>query len=145
MRHLPLMGGYPQYCLPQNCRLGGNPEVGNFELVHHQDCLPYFFIFGGFIFYSCFFWISCPICLSMILMSFEICFLSMYSCFFVWFSCFFYWPVCFSLIFLFFRLIFLSARLSVNGRGLKVAISSSTLFQHFPHILAPCATIQPKI
>ena len=47
MRHLPLMGGYPQYCLPQNYRLGGNPKVGNFELVHHQDCLPYFFIFGG--------------------------------------------------------------------------------------------------
>ena len=23
-----------EYCLPQNCRLGGNPDVDNFELVH---------------------------------------------------------------------------------------------------------------
>ena len=35
-------GGYPQYCLPQNCKLRGN-----FELVHLQDCLPYVFHFWG--------------------------------------------------------------------------------------------------
>ena len=31
---------YPQDCLPQNCLLEGNPEVGNFECINHQDCLP---------------------------------------------------------------------------------------------------------
>ena len=147
MRHLPLMGGLPSI-LPTSELQTGRQSWGRQFWVGASSGLPtlfFHFILGGFIFYSCFFWISCPICLSMILMSFEICFLSMYSCFLfdfpvffidlfvlVWFSCFF-------------RLIFLSARLSVNGRGLKVAISSSTLFQHFPHILAPCATIQPKI
>ena len=31
---------YPQDCPPQNCPLGGNPEVGNSESISHQDCPP---------------------------------------------------------------------------------------------------------
>ena len=31
---------YPIYCLPQNCLLVGNPEVGNSDTINHQDCLP---------------------------------------------------------------------------------------------------------
>ena len=31
---------YPIYCLPQNCLLVGNPEVGNSEHITYQDCLP---------------------------------------------------------------------------------------------------------
>ena len=31
---------YPQDCLPQDCLLVGNPEVGNSEYIIHQDCLP---------------------------------------------------------------------------------------------------------
>ena len=28
--------------------MGGNPEVGNYELVRHRDCLSYFFhLFGA--------------------------------------------------------------------------------------------------
>ena len=30
----------PQDCPPQNCPLGGNPEVGNSESISHQDCPP---------------------------------------------------------------------------------------------------------
>ena len=33
-------GGDPLYCLPQDCLLVGNPEVGNSECINHQDCLP---------------------------------------------------------------------------------------------------------
>ena len=32
--------GNPLYCLPQDCLLVGNPEVGNSECINHQDCLP---------------------------------------------------------------------------------------------------------
>ena len=32
--------GDPLYCLPQDCLLVGNPEVGNSECINHQDCLP---------------------------------------------------------------------------------------------------------
>ena len=31
---------YPIHCLPQNCLLVGNPEVGNSDTINHQDCLP---------------------------------------------------------------------------------------------------------
>ena len=34
------MSDYPQDCPPQNCPLGGNPEVGNSESISHQDCPP---------------------------------------------------------------------------------------------------------
>ena len=31
--------GECQKCLPQDCLPVGNPEVGNFQLTHHQECL----------------------------------------------------------------------------------------------------------
>ena len=36
----PFPLGNPLYCLPQDCLLVGNPEVGNSECINHQGCLP---------------------------------------------------------------------------------------------------------
>ena len=44
MRKLRKKIEYPQDCLPQDCLLVGNPEVGNSEYIIHQDCLPQFYI-----------------------------------------------------------------------------------------------------
>ena len=38
--HSRISKDYPIYCLPQNCLLVGNPEVGNSEHITYQDCLP---------------------------------------------------------------------------------------------------------
>ena len=39
----PAFHGKPQYCLAQNCRLGGNPEVGNFSWCIIRIAHPMFF------------------------------------------------------------------------------------------------------